>query len=104
MLTISEYIEKNIKECIRYNPVNRNTANSDNLIGLPYPYTVPCASGVFQELYYWDTYFINKGLIEYGMIEQARNNADNMFYLINSNQCFCYLCSKFLLLCSIKVI
>lgn len=82
MLTIQEYIESNLKACIRYNPENRVTKNTDNLIGLPYPYTVPCASGVFQELYYWDTYFINKGLIVKGMIEQARNNADNMFYLI----------------------
>ncbi|MBR7133653.1 MAG: alpha,alpha-trehalase [Clostridia bacterium] len=82
MLTLQEYIEKNLKECIRYNPENRATKNTDNLIGLPYPYTVPCASGVFQELYYWDTYFINKGLIECDMIEQARNNVNNMFYLI----------------------
>jgi len=82
MITLQEYIDKNIKECIRYNPENRDTKNTNKLIGLPYPYTVPCASGVFQELYYWDTYFINKGLIEYGMLEQAINNANNMFYLI----------------------
>lgn len=82
MLTLQEYIDNNLKACIRYNPENRSTKNTDKLIGLPYPYTVPCASGVFQELYYWDTYFINKGLIAEGMVEQACNNAQNMFYLI----------------------
>ncbi len=83
MLELQDYIAENLKACIRYNPENRETKNTDNLIGLPFPYTVPCASGVFQELYYWDTYFINKGLIECNMIEQAINNANNMFYLIN---------------------
>ena len=27
------------------------------LIGLPFPYTIPCIRDAFQELYYWDTYF-----------------------------------------------
>ncbi len=54
----------------------------DTLIGLPYPYTTPCISGMFQELYYWDTYFTNVGLLLSGMTEQAQHNIDNMIYLI----------------------
>lgn len=52
-------------------------------IGLPYPYTVPCCEGHFQELYYWDTYFTNSGLLRTGQVGQARNNIDNMCFLIN---------------------
>ncbi len=75
--SIEEYIETNLPKCIRVNKEDKGT-----LIGLPYPYIVPCASGAFQEMYYWDTYFTNKGLILSGNVEQARNNVDNMCYMI----------------------
>lgn len=75
--SIEEYIETNLPKCIR-----ENKEDSGTLIGLPYPYIVPCASGAFQEMYYWDTYFTNKGLILCGNVEQARNNIDNMCYMI----------------------
>ena len=52
------------------------------LIPLPYPYTVPCANGGFQEMYYWDTYFTNKGLILIEKINQAVNNVKNLIYLL----------------------
>lgn len=68
------------------------------LIGLPRPFSTPSTSGIFQELYYWDTYFINVGLLASGQTEQAENNIENMFYLIdrfgwmpNGNRTF-YLC------------
>ncbi len=41
------------------------------LIPLPYPFTTPCASGAFQEMYYWDAYFANKALYLLGRGEQA---------------------------------
>lgn len=75
---IKNFIFENFDRCIR---VNRE--DNDTLIGLPYPYTVPCVSGMFQEMYYWDTYFTNVGLILCGKIEQAKNNTDNMLYLVN---------------------
>ena len=56
----------------------------DSLIGLPYPYTTPCAGGMFQELYYWDTYFTNIGLLRSGMTDQAKYNIDNMLYLVRT--------------------
>ena len=53
---------------------------------------------MFQEMYYWDTYFINRGLIAYGShpqregestanekmaLTQALNNVNNLIYLVN---------------------
>lgn len=75
--SIETYIKTNLPKCIRENKEDNGT-----LIGLPYPYIVPCASGAFQEMYYWDTYFTNKGLILSGNVEQARCNVDNMCYMI----------------------
>lgn len=74
---IEKYISENFPKTIRY-----NTEDNDTLIGLPYRYTVPCASDMFQEMYYWDTYFTNVGLLADGNIGLAKNNADNMLFLI----------------------
>ena len=43
------------------------TQDSADFIGLPYPYSTPTLAGnqMFREMYYWDSYFINKGLIAY---------------------------------------
>lgn len=54
-----------------------------SLIGLPYPFTSPCIDGIFQEMYYWDTYFTNKGLLQIGRQDQAINNVRNFLYLLN---------------------
>lgn len=74
---VERFITENWDSCIRY-----NVKGDDSLIGMPYPYIVPSPSGVFQEMYYWDTFFTNKGLIIDGRIEQAKYNIDNMLYLI----------------------
>lgn len=60
--------------------VRTNTQNEGNLIGLPFPYTVPCARDAFQELYYWDTYFASRGLALHGFGDQVKNNCDNFMY------------------------
>lgn len=74
---IREFIESHWDECIK-----ENREDSGTLIGLPYPYTVP-AVGHFDEMYYWDTYFTNKGLELSGRYAQAKSNTDNMLYLVN---------------------
>ena len=74
---VCEYIKNNIGKTIRENKEDNGT-----LIGLPYPYTVPCADGMFQEMYYWDTYFTNVGLCLIRAYERAKNNVDNMIYLV----------------------
>ena len=54
----------------------------DSLLGMPFPYTVPCSEGMFNEIYYWDTYFTNVGLIEDGRVEQARYNTSDLLHLV----------------------
>lgn len=74
---IKEYISSHWSECTR-----ENMHDDGTLIGLPYPYCVP-AAGHFDELYYWDTYFTNIGLILDGKAMLAKNNTDNMLYMVN---------------------
>lgn len=74
---VLEYISSNWDSCIK-----ENKSDKGDLIGLPYPYTVP-AVGHFDEMYYWDTYFTNKGLEIDGRHELAKNNVDNMLYLVD---------------------
>jgi len=69
---LHEYILKNWKNTIR-----------DNKEILPKPYTVPCMKEVFINFYYWDTYFINLGLFEAGLVEQVRNNLDDMVFFLD---------------------
>ena len=77
MSAVKDYILENWKNTIRFNPEDEGTR-----IGLPKPYTVPSISDNFQEMYYWDTYFINRGLMISGLTEQAVNNVENMLYLV----------------------
>ena len=77
MKEIYEYLEKNWNECIRENRIDEDT-----LIGLPYPYTVPSTES-FDELYYWDTYFTNVGLLKFDKPLLAKHNVDNMLYLVD---------------------
>lgn len=77
-MNVREYIGSNWDNTTRF-----FTEDNDTLIGLPYPYTVPCCEGAFQEMYYWDVYFTNVGLIKSGRLSQAKNNVDNICYLIN---------------------
>ena len=63
--------------------VRVNTVDTLGKIGLPHPYSVPCVQGMFQDMFYWDTYFTNLGLISIGDTVQAKNNVDNILYVIN---------------------
>lgn len=53
--------------------VKINKEGDKDIVGLPHPYTSPCVKEGFQQLFYWDTFFINQGLLRLGMAEQARN-------------------------------
>lgn len=76
-VAVREYIQKHLMECTRENYVD-----NDTIIGLPFPYSVPCPDH-FQELYYWDTYFLNLGLYRIGNLEQVRNNLEDFMFLID---------------------
>ena len=73
MRMINEYIKENLPKTLR-------VCKEDDypFFALPRPYNVPCASGMFQEMYYWDTYFANRGLILDSDIAQAKNNVENL--------------------------
>lgn len=75
------FIEAGWEKTVRFNPQDVTPAGEDTLLALPYPYTVPCQDGYFQEMYYWDTYFTNKGLIVSGRVDLAKNNCSNLAYM-----------------------
>ncbi len=72
---------KKIKEDFQ-KTVRFNLEDQGSLIGLPNKYTVPNVKEGFQEMYYWDTYFANMGLISLGEIQLAKGNTDNLLYLV----------------------
>lgn len=74
---VETFILENIEKTTRFFP-----EDDDTLIGLPYKYTTPCVSEMFLEIYYWDTYFTNVGLLTLGKTELAKSNVDNMLYLV----------------------
>ena len=77
--SVDAYIRDNLRKTIR-----SCTETKGTLLGLPFPYTVPCIGEMFQELYYWDTYFFNVGLLTCGETAVAKNNVDNMLHLVNT--------------------
>ena len=76
-MNILEYIDLNLPKTVAYTP-----QDAGDLIGLAYPYIMPCAFTGFRAMFYWDTYFIHKGLLVRGELEQVKNDIDNMM------QCF----------------
>lgn len=74
---LRHFISTSWHASVKYNPEDCGT-----LIGLPFPYTVPSVSDTFQELYYWDTFFTNEGLVRDGEVGQAQNNVDDMLYMV----------------------
>ena len=77
-MKLREYIDKNLPLSIRV-----QQEDSETLYALPYPYLIPSVKGMFQEMYYWDTYFANTGLMLRGDLEQAKNNIDDLLHMID---------------------
>lgn len=48
---------------------------------LPFPYSAP-NTGMYSDFYYWDLYFINKGLLLSNMPEQVENNIKDMVFYV----------------------
>jgi len=62
--------------------VRRTARQSGTLMALPHPYVVPSDGAMFQEMYYWDSYFMALGLVggqHEGLIVDM---AENMAYLL----------------------
>jgi alpha,alpha-trehalase len=58
----------------------KTTLNPPGLLYLENNYVVP--GGRFNEMYGWDSYFIVRGLLEDGRIDQARGMVENFFFEI----------------------
>ena len=65
---------------IRQLPEDVTQVREQGLLYLPRPYVVP--GGRFNEMYGWDSYFIQLGLLKDGEIELAKDMADNFLYEI----------------------
>ncbi|OGL30946.1 hypothetical protein A3F37_00665 [Candidatus Saccharibacteria bacterium RIFCSPHIGHO2_12_FULL_41_12] len=74
------YINAKWDDLVRFYP-----EDNDTLIGLPRPYVIPStknSSGfAFEEIYYWDSYFIAQGLIRSGRPELAEGMLEDLLYL-----------------------
>ncbi len=62
--------------------LRRLPAGEPGLLYLPHPYVVP--GGRFNEMYGWDSYFIQVGLERDGLAELARQMAENFLYEIRN--------------------
>jgi alpha,alpha-trehalase len=65
---------------LRVLPQNLADLREQGLLYLPQPYVVP--GGRFNEMYGWDSFFIQIGLLRDGEIDLARNMASNFLYEI----------------------
>ena len=83
MDALKRYIFEKWSQTVRETPLG-SVGEADRLIALPRPYTVPCTDGHFQEMYYWDTYFTNRGLLLSARLQTALDNIENFIYLIDA--------------------
>ena len=65
---------------IRQLPANAAEIREHGLLYLPYPYVVP--GGRFNEMYGWDSYFTQVGLVRDDELTLAKNMTDNFLYQI----------------------
>ena len=81
-MNIEQYVKEGWKKTLR-TATAEDVQRENTLIALPKPFTIPCIDGFFQEMYYWDTYFTNCGLLVSGEFEIARDNLENFAHLVN---------------------
>jgi alpha,alpha-trehalase len=65
---------------LRTLPERSDQIREHGLLYVPFPYVVP--GGRFNEMYGWDSYFIQLGLLRDGELELARDMTDNFVYEI----------------------
>ena len=86
-LKIREYIKNNWVKTVRKNDYIKDFV-------MPYDYVSPCSDGVLTELYYWDTYFTNKGLYMDGLDNYAYNNIRDLEFALKTFGCVPNICRK----------
>lgn len=70
------YIAEYWPRIIRHNPRGEGTR-----IGLPRPYLVPSDGAMFQEMYYWDSYFMALGLVDTAHEPLIVDMVENLAYM-----------------------
>jgi alpha-galactosidase len=63
--------------------VHQPSPDPNNRYALPFVFVPPSVSGTFQWLFYWDTFYTNRGLLLDGHIDWAKGNVDNLIYMLN---------------------
>ena len=82
-MELFEKVKQQLAECIVANTEDIIPPDGDAYFGLPKPYSVPTPGCTFREMYYWDSYFTNIGFLAVGNVEQAKNNVENILYMID---------------------
>ena len=82
-MSLFDKVKEQLAQCVVSNTEDVIPPDGDAYFGLPKPYSVPTPGCTFRELYYWDTYFTNVGFLAVGNVAQAKNNAENILYLID---------------------
>ncbi len=67
---------------VRQLPEDLDSLKTQGLLYLPHPYVVP--GGRFNEMYGWDSYFIQVGLLRDGDLDLAKDMADNFLYEVKN--------------------
>ena len=67
---------------IRTLPADLKSLTAQGLLYLPLPYVVP--GGRFNEMYGWDSYFIQVGLLEDNNLDRAKDMVDNFLYEVKN--------------------
>jgi len=67
---------------IKQLPENMDSLPQQGLLYLPRPYVVP--GGRFNEMYGWDSYFIQVGLLKDNELDLAKDMADNFLYQVKN--------------------
>jgi alpha,alpha-trehalase len=70
-----EYIVANWPHC-RVDP----SLIKEEVYRLPKPFTPPTPGGLFHCLFYWDTFYTNRGLIQDGHPDWAKDNVDDLIF------------------------
>lgn len=70
-----EFISSHWKDALR--------ENKEGEYALPNPFVPPCIDGLFKCMFYWDTYYTNKGMILDDKLQYAKWNVDNIIYMLH---------------------
>ncbi|MBQ6980363.1 MAG: hypothetical protein IJQ07_06935 [Clostridia bacterium] len=80
MINIDNAVTEKVLSYIKNNWINSIREAND---AVPFPFTSPSVSGFYKDFFYWDNYFINKGLLIDGFLEQVENTLNNFAYYID---------------------